>query len=133
MKKSVRKLKEEVKQEKSPYVQVIGDFLVDHIDNNPDFGKYVLREGRTIVGSLEYVKSFAQKEQVNGVAVMADDAVFKHVLKYFKLKELPKPKVVERPKIVPTHVTKPKPKASPKEEEYGEASLLNLVEDETEE
>lgn len=119
MKKSVRKLTEEAKQEKHPYVKIIVDFLVDHINNNPDFGKYILRQDRTVVGSLEYVKGFAKEQQLNGVAVMADDVVFAHVLKYFKLKELPKPKVAPRPASTP-----PKRGAKAKEEQKFEPAYV---------
>lgn len=80
---AVKKLKDEMKKEKSSYVQVIGKFLLQFIEVNPTEAEKILAEGKTIKGSLDTMRKEAEKQKVGNVAVLSDQEGFSAVLKYF--------------------------------------------------
>lgn len=83
MVEAIKKLKDEMKKEKSSYVQVIGKFLLQFIEANPDEAEKVLAKGKTIAGSLSEMEKEAKKQKVGNVAVLSDREGFAAVLKYF--------------------------------------------------
>lgn len=81
---AIAKLKNEMDSNKNhPYVQVIGQFLIKHIQENQDDAEKIMTADKTIVKSLEAMKAEAQKKQHNGMAMLTDEEGFKIVLAYF--------------------------------------------------
>lgn len=65
------------------YVQVVGRFLIQHLNNHPHDAEKVLTEGKTIATSLDEMRKAAEKKKVGSVAVLTDAEGFAVVLKYF--------------------------------------------------
>ncbi|MCF8566880.1 PcfK-like family protein [Alicyclobacillus tolerans] len=81
---AIKKIRDEMTANaNNPYVQVVGNFLLQHIDEHPDNAEKVLTDGKTIVKSLDEMKKEAQKKRVGNVAVLTDAEGFAVVLKYF--------------------------------------------------
>lgn len=81
---AIEKLRAEMSANQSnPYIQVIGDFLLNHINTNPDAAACVLPGDKTIGKSLDAMKNEAKKKQHNGMAMLTDAEGFAIVLKYF--------------------------------------------------
>lgn len=107
MEKAIEKLQKEMKS-KDKYIQVIGTYLIGYVNQNKDFAEHIVKEGRTIAGSLSAMKSEAKKNQSGGVGILTDEEGFEIVVKYF---EAPV-EVKEEPKKVKKEV---EPKAEEKE------------------
>lgn len=84
---AVKKLRDEMAaNEKQPYIQVIGNFLIQHLEAHPETAEGILANGKTIKGSTDAMKAEAKKKQVGGVGVLTDAEGFEIVLKYFGVK-----------------------------------------------
>jgi excinuclease UvrABC nuclease subunit len=83
MQEVVSKIKAEMEKEKNPYVQVVGGFLLQHLDKNPHDAEKILVQDKTIQKSLEAMKKEAEKKKVGNCAVLTDAEGFAVVLKYF--------------------------------------------------
>lgn len=81
--KAIAKLKAEMAKDKDGFVQVIGDFLIQHVKANPESAEKILTEGKTISKSLDEMASVARKKAVKGRATLSDQEGFEIVLKYF--------------------------------------------------
>lgn len=79
----IAKIKAEMKTDTSPYVQVIGEMLLKHINAHPADAEKILSDDKTISKSLDAMKSEARINQKNGCAVLTDEEGFSIVLKYF--------------------------------------------------
>lgn len=91
---AISKLKTEIESEKkNPYIKVIGEFLIQQLEANPDQAEKVMVADKTIAKSLDAMKNEAKKKQQNGMAMLTDAEGFAIVLKYFGIKG----------EIVPTH------------------------------
>ncbi|WP_188068626.1 Cas9 inhibitor AcrIIA9 family protein [Brevibacillus brevis] len=100
---AIAKIKAEIDGNKSnPYIKVIGDFLIQHVEANPDQAEKVMAADKTIGKSLEAMKNEAKKKQQSGMAMLTDAEGFAIVLKYFGVKGAP----VSAPAPVPP-ATKP--------------------------
>lgn len=86
---AIDKIKAEMEKEKNPYVQVIGQFLLRHLENNPDDADKVADKDKTIIGSLKVMQHEAALKKVDGVAVLTDEQGFEIVLKYFGIEGKP--------------------------------------------
>jgi hypothetical protein len=73
----------------NPYVKVVGDFMVQHLTTNPQDAEKVLAQDKTIVKSLDAMRSAAEKKKVGNCAVLTDAEGFGVVLKYFGIDGLP--------------------------------------------
>lgn len=71
------------------YIQVIGGFLLQHLDMNPAAAEKLLAKDKTIAKSLDAMKSEARKKQKNGMAMLTDAEGFAVVLKYFGIEGAP--------------------------------------------
>jgi len=92
MQEAINKLRAEIEKNKTnPYIQVIGEFLIKHIEANPDSAEKVLDADKTIAKSLEAMKNEARKKQHNGMAMLTDTEGFAIVLKYFGMQGEPAP------------------------------------------
>jgi hypothetical protein len=77
------KINEEIKKEKNPYVQVVGQFLLQHLEKSPQDAENILTQDKTILKSLDAMKKEAEKKKVGNCAVLSDAEGFAVVLKYF--------------------------------------------------
>ncbi len=85
--KAVSKLKTEMEANKNnSYVQVVGKFLLQHLEENPAAAEKIMSEDKTIAKSLDAMKTEAQKKKVGNCAVLTDQEGFAVVLKYFDIK-----------------------------------------------
>ncbi|MEK4425143.1 Cas9 inhibitor AcrIIA9 family protein [Solibacillus sp. FSL K6-1523] len=80
------KIKNEMANSKNnAYVQVIGEYLINYVQNNPSSAEKVMDEKKTIVGSLDAMRKEAEKKKQNNCAVLTDQEGFAIVLKYMGL------------------------------------------------
>ena len=119
MKEAIEKIRDEMdKNPKHPYIQVIGQFLLQHIEAHPEAAEKMLAEGKSIKGSLTEMKKEAQKNQVDGCGVLTDEQGFAIVLGYYGVGDKPvkaKITVPEAPVMAPATAaasveTPPKPR-----------------------
>lgn len=81
---AIKKLKEEIqKNSNNSYIQVVGNFLIGYLEQNPESAKSVLAEDKTIAKSLDEMRKEAEKKKVGNCAVLTDQEGFDVVLKYF--------------------------------------------------
>lgn len=73
----------------NPYIQVVGQFLIGHLDKNPQDAEKILTADKTIGKSLEVMQSEASKKKVGNCAVLTDQEGFGIVLKYFGIDGMP--------------------------------------------
>jgi hypothetical protein len=84
--KAIEKLRTEIDSNKSnPYIQVVGEFLLQDLQANPNNAEKILQEGKTIGKSLNEMKKVAEKKKVGNCAVLTDQEGFATVLKYFEI------------------------------------------------
>jgi hypothetical protein len=120
---------------RNPYVQVVGKFLSDYINNSPECGEKFVDSKKTLSQSLLVMKKEAEKVKVDNVAVLTDEQGFEIVLKFFgfipggeelaKLED-PKPKVTQpaQTKAEKTKKTKKKPETKT---EIKETEVENVI------
>lgn len=82
LEQAVAKLEAEMKK-KDPYIQVIGQFLNEFLKQRPDAGEQVMAKDKSIAGSLQAMRSIAEKRKVGNCAVLTDEEGFATVLEYF--------------------------------------------------
>jgi hypothetical protein len=67
----------------NPCIQVVGGFLLKHLDSNPQDAEKILKKDKDIAKSLDEMRKAAEKKKVGNVAVLTDEEGFKIVLEYF--------------------------------------------------
>ncbi len=81
---AIAKINDEMKATKNnPYVLVVGQFLIKHLEANPQDAEKVLNAEKTIAKSLDEMRKVAEKKKVGNCAVLTDAEGFAVVLKYF--------------------------------------------------
>lgn len=80
---AIKKLEAEMASNTNPYIQAVGAFLVDHLNKSPKDAEKFLVADKTILKSLDAMKSAAEKKKVGNCAVLTDQEGFAIVLKYF--------------------------------------------------
>lgn len=84
MKKAIEKLQSEMtKNNNNSYIQVVGAFLLQHLEQNPQDAEKILVADKDIGKSLEEMRKEASKKKVGSCAVLTDQEGFAVVLKYF--------------------------------------------------
>lgn len=73
----------------NPYVQVIGKFLLQHIESNPDDAGKILAADKTIAKSLDAMRKAAEKVKVGNMAMLSDEEGYRIVLQYFGIEGQP--------------------------------------------
>lgn len=81
--KAIKKIKDEMAKDKNPYVNVIGEFLLNHLNINPGAAEKILDDKKSIIKSLDEMKNAAEKKKVGNCAVLTDQEGFEIVLKYY--------------------------------------------------
>lgn len=80
---AINKIKEEIKNGNNPYITVIGEFLINHLEVNPGAAESILNKDKSIIQSLGEMKKVAEKKKVGNCAILTDEEGFAIVLKYF--------------------------------------------------
>ncbi|MCQ2009237.1 hypothetical protein NOM01_04415 [Sporolactobacillus sp. STSJ-5] len=81
--RAIDKIKAEMDKEKNPYVQVIGQFLIGHLQVHPNDADKIADEKKTIMMSLKAMETEAQKKKVDNCGILTDAEGYEVVLKYF--------------------------------------------------
>lgn len=115
---AIAKLRAEISGSNNPAVKVIGEFLLQHLEQNPDDAGSVLQTDKTIAKSLEAMRKVAEKKKVGNMAVLSDAEGFAIVLNYYKSEE-PVATPAAQPKSKAT--AKAEPVKTPEPEVTGEA------------
>jgi hypothetical protein len=100
MQEAITKIKAEMEKVKNPYVQAVGQFLMSHLEQNPQAAEKILAQDKSIIKSLDAMKKEAEKKKVGNCAVLTDAEGFAIVLKYFDIKG--QVKVPETPVLMDT-------------------------------
>ncbi|MFW5916482.1 MAG: hypothetical protein ACOCTM_03315 [Bacteroidota bacterium] len=87
LKKAKKKVRDEMEEEENPYVEVVGEFLLDHLEENPAAAAKITEEDKSIMGSLNAMRKEAEKNKVDNCAVLTDEQGFAVVLDYFDIEE----------------------------------------------
>ncbi|KLU66724.1 hypothetical protein DEAC_c13920 [Desulfosporosinus acididurans] len=106
--KAIEKLQSEMtKNNNNSYIQVVGSFLLQHLNDNPTDAEKIINTDKTVAKSLEEMRKVAEKKKNGNCAVLTDQEGFEVVLKYFGIDAKPtvivtKPaqNVTEKPKSV---------------------------------
>lgn len=89
----------------NPYIQVVGNFLLQHLESDPGAAEKILAKDKNITKSLEAMRKAAEKKKVGNMAVLTDAEGFAVVLKYFGIDG--QPVNVEAPAVTPVKQEKP--------------------------
>ncbi|WFD11992.1 Cas9 inhibitor AcrIIA9 family protein [Tepidibacter hydrothermalis] len=82
--KAIKKINTEIKKSKNnSYVKVVGEFLLEHLNANPEAAENIMNTEKTITKSLDEMRKAAVKKKVGNCAVLTDQEGFEIVLKYF--------------------------------------------------
>ncbi|WLR54855.1 hypothetical protein LC048_21045 [Mesobacillus subterraneus] len=104
--KAIEKIQGEMNSNSNnPYIQVVGNFLLHHLDGDQGAAEKILAEDKTIAKSLEAMRRAAEKKKVGNMAVLTDAEGFAVVLKYFGIDG--QPVSVEVPATPPVKTEKP--------------------------
>lgn len=83
---AITKLRTEIDQNKNnPYIQVVGEFLINYLNSDPGQAEKILNPDKTIAKSLNEMRKEAEKKKVGNCAVLTDQEGFEIVLKYFDI------------------------------------------------
>lgn len=80
---AIDKIKGEMDKNNNPYIKVVGEFLLQHLNSNPEASGKVLDKEKSIIKSLDEMRKAAEKKKVGNCAVLTDKEGFEVVLKYF--------------------------------------------------
>jgi hypothetical protein len=89
MQKAIAKIKAEIDKEKNPYVQVIGQFLLRHLEKNQQDADKILATDKTILKSLDEMRKVAEKKKFGNCAVLTDAEGLEVVMKYYGINGQP--------------------------------------------
>lgn len=82
--KAIEKLQSEMtKNITNSYIQVVGGFLLQHLNENSAAAEKIMSVDKTIAKSLDEMRKAAEKKKVGNCAVLPDQEAFGVVLQYF--------------------------------------------------
>jgi len=105
------------------YIQVVGGFLLDHLDKKPQDAGKILATDKTVAKSLDEMRKAAGKKKVGNMAMFTPQEGFAIVLKYFGIDAVVE---MQRP-LVPDPVPAPAPVVKRKPDIDFEISLEDLL------
>ncbi len=82
----MKKIQDEMKKANSPYITMIGQYLLDHLKENPADAEKLADSKKSIKGSLDAMRKAAEKKKVGNMAVLTDAEGFAVVCDYFGIK-----------------------------------------------
>lgn len=80
---AIAKIEADMKNNKNPYVQAVGQFLIEFLKQRPDTAEQILQNDKSISKSLEAMCKEAEKRKVGNYAVLTSEEGFEIVLKYY--------------------------------------------------
>lgn len=84
MEKAIEKLQKEMEANaQNPYVQLIGNYLIAHLESKPEHAENLMDESKTILKSLDAMQRYAGTKRVGNYAIVSDEEGFQVVLQYF--------------------------------------------------
>ena len=99
-KEAFEKLNEEILEKpNNSYVQYIGEYLIDYINQNPQHSELIVEPKKSIEGSLKHMEGIASKNKKGNMAMLTPEEGFKAVLDYYGIKEAPELKIVSKKKV----------------------------------
>lgn len=123
--KALEKMLNEMNEKHTSTEDAIHNWLCDQDDD--ELFKGVLKEDRTIKGSVDYCASKARKHQKDNVAMVDDETVFSWIKEYFILEKVETKKVSAKVTTSAKQTeNKPKP-VKPKKQPYLEGEQLDLL------
>lgn len=88
LKEAISKLKQEIENNQgNAYIKYVGEYLVDYINKNSQHAEKIIEEEKSIAGSLDYMKSEAEKNAKDGMAMLTPQEGFKAVLDYYGINQ----------------------------------------------
>lgn len=87
--RAIDRLRDEMAKNRQKYVQVVGEYLTEHLQGHPEAAGAILEKGKTIAGSLAAMRAEAKKGAEGGVGILDDETAFGIVLEYFGIHDSP--------------------------------------------
>ena len=85
---AIQKIKSEMTQNNTnSYIQIVGEFLLQHLYLNVQDAKKILDDDKTIGKSFNEMKKEAEKKKIANCTVLTEQEGFTVVLKYFGIDE----------------------------------------------
>lgn len=94
------------------YIQVIGQFLLQHLEGNPNGAEKLVDPAKTIGKSLDAMKTAASSKKTGNFAMLTPAEGYGIVLKYFGIESQAAATYTPTPIIPTAPVVTPKPAAS---------------------
>ena len=85
LKQALAKIEAEIKESKEHYVVMVGQCMIDHIKNNPADAAAIMVEGKTIAGSLAFMKEKARNNAADRFAMFTPDEGISIIMEYYGL------------------------------------------------
>ncbi|MHB1651410.1 MAG: hypothetical protein ACYCVD_02900 [Desulfitobacteriaceae bacterium] len=83
---AISKIKSEMdKNKNNAYIQVVGEFLLQHLNNHPEDAEKILNPDKSIAKSLDDMRKAAEKKKVGNFAMFTPQEGFELVMKYFRI------------------------------------------------
>lgn len=88
LRQAIEKIENEMhKNQGVPYVQLVGQFMIDYLNANNDHAEKILAEGKSILGSLKSMQSVAKDHRIGETAILTPEQGFNAVLSYYGIEE----------------------------------------------
>lgn len=84
------------------YIQIVGRFLLEHIQTHPADAEKICNSQKTISNSLDEMKKAAEKKKIGNCAVLTDQEGFVIVLEYFEIERQAAASTI-KPVAMPDH------------------------------
>ncbi|EGW40679.1 hypothetical protein [Desulfosporosinus sp. OT] len=102
---TISKVRAEMTQNNAnSYIQVVGGFLLDHLDKNPEDAEKIFNADKTISKSFDEIRKAAEKKKVGNSAMFTPQEGFAIVMKYFGIDTVVD---MQRP-VAPAPIVQPK-------------------------
>ena len=85
---AIEKIKAEMEENKNPYTEIIGNYVIQQIQVNPQVAEAIINEEKTLAGSLEQMRNEVLKVKQGNVAVLTDEQGFKIIRDYFEFENI---------------------------------------------
>ena len=116
LEQAIAKVRTEMTQEAAnSYIQVVGEFLLQHLNSNQVAAEKIMNADKSIGKSLDEMRKVAgRKKKIGNCAVLTDQEGFAAVLKYFGIENVVNMQRPVDPAPAPAPVSAPvaKPKSA---------------------
>ena len=110
LEQAIAKVRTEMTQEATnSYIQVVGEFLLQHLSSNQAAAEMIMNADKSIGKSLDEMRKVAgKKKKIGNCTVLTDQEAFSVVLKYFGIDSVADIQSPVAPTPVPAPIVKPK-------------------------